>query len=59
MQARTKVKMSLPKNLVSDDYFADSPTQSGYSSMIVGSSGAMTIVTAEAEVKYICVYPLV
>jgi hypothetical protein len=48
-----------PDYAVSDDYFADPPTQSGYSSIVVSSSGAMTIVTAEAEVKYICAYPLV
>lgn len=48
-----------PDYTVSDDYFADPPTQSGYSSIVVSSSGAMTIVTAEADVKYICAYPLV
>jgi hypothetical protein len=48
-----------PDYAVSDDYFADPPTQSGYSSIVVSSSGAMTIVTAEADVKYICAYPLV
>jgi hypothetical protein len=50
---------SPPDYTVSDEYFADPPTQSGYSSIVVSSSGAMTIVGENAEVKYICAYPLV
>jgi hypothetical protein len=48
-----------PDYAVSDDFFADPPTQSGYSSIVVDSSGATTIVTETAEVRYICAYPLV
>lgn len=50
-----------PDYAVSDDYFADPSSSSLYSTIVVSSSGTMTIVSADptVEYKYICAYPLV
>jgi hypothetical protein len=50
-----------PDYAVSDDYFADPVTSEKYSTIVVSSSGTMTIISADptAEYKYICAYPLV
>lgn len=48
-----------PDYAVSDDYYAEPSTKSLYSSIVVDSGGNMTLVLENAEVKYICAYPLV